>query len=56
MADEKSRRRKEREDEGPDVEAHGYVAEEPAEDDPERKRKRRQSEKAEAEEAGRRRR
>jgi hypothetical protein len=53
--DERSKKRKEHEDEGPDVEAHGYRPEDPNDDDPERKRKRKEHEDADVDELGRKR-
>jgi hypothetical protein len=55
MSDEDTRGRKETEDADPDVLGHGVVADEPSEDDPERKRKRKQSDDGDSEELGRKR-
>jgi hypothetical protein len=53
-SDEKTEPRDEPESKVEDVLAHRYVAEEPGDDDPERKRKRKQAEEAESDEFGRR--
>ena len=53
MSDEMNRKRKEHEDEEPDVEAHSFTIDEADEDDPERKRK--EFEDAEGDELGRKR-
>jgi len=53
--DERSRKRKEHEDEEPDVEAHGIVSDDESELDPERKRKRKEHEDADSDELGRKR-
>jgi hypothetical protein len=50
MDDERSRKRKEFDDEGePDVEAHSLTIDDPNDDDPERKRKRKEFEDADDE-------
>ncbi len=53
--DELSRKRKEHEDDEPDVEAHSYVTDESSELDPERKRKRKHMGEADGAEPGRKR-
>lgn len=53
--DEKTEPRDETESTDEDVVAHGYVADEPGEDDPERKRKRKQFEEIEGDDPGRKR-
>lgn len=55
MSDEKLRKRKEHDDEEPDVEAHSLTIDDPNEDDPERKRKRKEFEDSEDDEFGRKR-
>jgi hypothetical protein len=55
MSDEDVRGRKQTEGEEPDVVGHRKVADEPGEDDPERKRKRKLADDAEGEELGRKR-
>jgi hypothetical protein len=56
MSDEQARKRDESESTNDDdVVAHGFVSDEPGEDDPERKRKRKQSEDADTDELGRKR-
>lgn len=56
MADENARKRKESAEDEPDVMGHTIeVADEPGEDDPERKRKRKQSDQPESDELGRKR-
>ena len=47
--DERSKKRKEHEDEGPDVEAHSYEIDDPNDDDPGRKRKRKEHDDGELE-------
>jgi hypothetical protein len=53
--DERNRKRKEHEDDEPDVEAHSYVADDSSGVDPERKRKRKLHEDADGDELGRKR-
>jgi len=56
VADENARKRKESAEDEPDVMGHTMeVADEPGEDDPERKRKRKQSDQPESDELGRKR-
>jgi hypothetical protein len=54
-SDEKTEPRDETESADDEVVAHGYVSDEPGEDEPERKRKRKQAEDAAGDELGRKR-